>query len=57
MDAPASSRSVSRKRRRDDSNGEMEEGDAAVKFKRHTVVKSEIVSEREREAERDGSCV
>ncbi|XP_060729701.1 choline-phosphate cytidylyltransferase A isoform X1 [Tachysurus vachellii] len=42
MDAPASSRSVSRKRRRDDSNGETEEGDAAVKFKRHTVVKSEI---------------
>ncbi|XP_058250516.1 choline-phosphate cytidylyltransferase A [Hemibagrus wyckioides] len=37
MEAPASSRSLSRKRRRDDSNGETEEGDAAVKFKRHTV--------------------
>ncbi|MCJ8731949.1 hypothetical protein PDJAM_G00205320 [Pangasius djambal] len=37
MDAHASSRSLSRKRRRDDSNGETEEGDTTVKFKRHTV--------------------
>ncbi|XP_053360710.1 choline-phosphate cytidylyltransferase A isoform X2 [Clarias gariepinus] len=37
MDAHASSHSLSRKRRRDDSNGETEEGDAAVRFKRHTV--------------------
>ncbi|KAK3568102.1 hypothetical protein QTP86_030894 [Hemibagrus guttatus] len=44
MEAPASSCSLSRKRRRDDSNGETEEGDAAVKFKRHTVV----MRERER---------
>ncbi|KAM9501809.1 choline-phosphate cytidylyltransferase A [Clarias gariepinus] len=37
MDAHASSHSLSRKRRRDDSNGETEEGDAAGRFKRHTV--------------------
>lgn len=38
MDAHASSHSLSRKRRRDDSNGETEEGGTAAKFKRHTVV-------------------
>ncbi|XP_026792963.1 choline-phosphate cytidylyltransferase A [Pangasianodon hypophthalmus] len=37
MDAHASSRALSRKRRRDDSNGETEEGDTTGKFKRHTV--------------------
>ncbi|XP_060784079.1 choline-phosphate cytidylyltransferase A isoform X2 [Neoarius graeffei] len=37
MDAHTSSHTLSRKRRRDDSNGETEEGNMTAKLKRHTV--------------------
>ncbi|XP_053469499.1 choline-phosphate cytidylyltransferase A-like [Ictalurus furcatus] len=38
MDAHASSHAPSRKRKRDDSNGETEEGETTARYKRHTGV-------------------
>lgn len=47
MDAHTSSHSLSRKRRRDDSNGETEEGNMTAKLNRHTVVMTRSFKKRD----------